>query len=80
MTGLRPEGYGRPMAAGCVPTGETTHYILCVAPLLQNVFAVHRFAQGATAPMALRVAVAASPQILKRDAAGAADGVQKFSS
>ena len=36
---------------GCVerlhPTGKTTHYILCVAPLLQNVFAVHRFAQGA---------------------------------
>ena len=29
------------------PTGKTTHYILCVAPLLQNVFAVHRFAQGA---------------------------------
>ena len=38
-------------AKGCVarlhPTGKTTHYILCVAPLLQNVFAVHRFAQGA---------------------------------
>ena len=38
-------------AAGCVkglhPTGKTTHYILCVAPLLRNVFAVHRFAQGA---------------------------------
>ncbi len=32
MTGLRPEGYGRLMAAGCV-----------------------RFAQGATAPAALRV-------------------------
>ena len=36
---------------GCVErlhrTGKTTHYILCVAPLLQNVFAVHRFAQGA---------------------------------
>ena len=41
---------GRGSAAGCVkglhPTGKTTHYILCVAPLLQNVFAVHRFAQG----------------------------------
>ena len=24
------------------PQGETTHYILCVAVLLQNVFAVHR--------------------------------------
>ena len=24
------------------PKGETTHYILCVAVLLQNVFAVHR--------------------------------------
>ena len=38
-------------AAGCVeglhPTGKTTHYILCVAPLLQNVFAVHRFHSGA---------------------------------
>ena len=30
------------VSKGCVPTGETTHYILCVAPLLQNVFAVHR--------------------------------------
>ena len=47
LTALRAEGYGRLSAAGCVPTGETTHYILCVAPLLQNVFAVHRFAQGA---------------------------------
>ena len=42
---------GRGSAAGCIkglhPTGKTTHYILCVAPLLRNVFAVHRFAQGA---------------------------------
>ena len=28
------------------PTGKTTHYILCVAPLLRNVFAVHRFRTG----------------------------------
>ena len=38
-------------AASCIeglhPTGKTTNYILCVAPLLQNVFAVHRFVQGA---------------------------------
>ena len=27
--------------AGLPPKGETTHYILCVALLLQNVFAVH---------------------------------------
>ena len=47
LTALRAEGCGRLSAAGYVPTGETTHYILCVAPLLQNVFAVHRFAQGA---------------------------------
>ena len=56
LTALWAEGCGRLSAAGYVPTGETTHYILCVAPLLQNVFAVHRFAQGATAPAALRVA------------------------
>ena len=53
------------MAAGCVPTGETTHYDLCVAPLLQIMFAVHRFAQGTTAALPLRVAVAAAPQFLK---------------
>ena len=35
------------MGSLCTPKGETTHYILCVALLLQNVFAVHRFAQGA---------------------------------
>ena len=48
MASIGPPALG---AKGCVerlrPTGETTHYILCVAPLLQNVFAVHRFAQGA---------------------------------
>ena len=48
MASIGPLALG---AKGCVerlhPTGETTHYILCVAPLLQNVFAVHRFAQGA---------------------------------
>ena len=47
------------MAAGCVPTGETTHYILCVAPLLQNVFAVHRFRSRGDSPAGLRVVVAA---------------------
>ena len=50
MASIGPPALG---AKGCVerlhPTGKTTHYILCVAPLLQNVFAVHRFAQGATA-------------------------------
>ena len=49
--GRRLKKGGTAGAAGCVeglhPTGKTTHYILCVAPLLQNVFAVHRFAQGA---------------------------------
>ena len=47
MASIGPLALG---AKGCVerlyPTGKTTHYILCVAPLLQNVFAVHRFAQG----------------------------------
>ena len=28
------------------PKGETTHYILCVALLLQNVFAVHAIGDG----------------------------------
>ena len=74
-----PEGCVRLTAAGCVPRGETTHYILRVALLLhpllslthwifrslmlpykssslvQNVFAVHRFAQGATAAVPQRV-------------------------
>ena len=36
LTGLRPEGCGRLMAAGCVPTGETTHYDLCVASAPSN--------------------------------------------
>ena len=71
---------GDPFAAegGCVPRGETTHYILRVALLLhpllslthwilrslcsptnpvcivQNVFAVHRFAQGAKVKRFLR--------------------------
>ena len=48
MASIGPPALG---AKGCVerlhPTGETTHYDLCVAPLLQNVFAVHRFAQEA---------------------------------
>ena len=48
MASIGPLALG---AKGCVerlrPIGETTHYILCVAPLLQNVFAVHRSAQGA---------------------------------
>ena len=80
MASIGPPALG---AKGCVerlhPTGKTTHYILCAAPLLhpllslthwifrslmlpykssslvQNVFAVHRFAQGATAAMPLRV-------------------------
>ena len=68
LTTLRAEGCGRLPAAGCVPTGETTHYILCVAPLLQNVFAVHRFAQGATAPAALRVADCPSRAMLIKSA------------
>ena len=43
------------------PKGETTHYILCVAVLLQNVFAVHRLpAAGCveglwTRPLGVRV-------------------------
>ena len=43
------------------PQGETTHYILCVAVLLQNVFAVHRLpAAGCveglwTRPLGVRV-------------------------
>ena len=36
MTGLRPEGCGRLTAAGYVPTGETTHYDLCVAGAPSN--------------------------------------------
>ena len=36
MTGLRPEGFGRLTAAGYVPTGETTHYDLCVAGAPSN--------------------------------------------
>ena len=48
MASIGPPALG---AKGCVerlhPTGETTHYDLCVAPLLQIMFAVHRFAQGA---------------------------------
>ena len=39
---------------GIVPKGKTTHYILCVASLLQNVFAVHRFAAMSIKP-ALRL-------------------------
>ncbi len=45
---LWPPDGGRLCTRVVSPQGETTHYILCVAPLLQNVFAVHRFAQGAT--------------------------------
>ena len=36
----------RVVQKGCVPTGETTHYDLCVAPLLQIMFAVHRWRSG----------------------------------
>ena len=38
---------------GVAPKGETTHYILCVALLLQNVFAVHAIRRrriGASSP------------------------------
>ena len=66
LTALRAEGCGRLSAAGYVPTGETTHYILCVAPLLQNVFAVHRFAQGATALRAEGDGGALRAQIIKK--------------
>ena len=66
LTALRAEGCGRLSAAGCVPTGETTHYILCVAPLLQNVLAVHRFAQGATALRAEGDGGALRAQIIKK--------------
>ena len=68
LTALRAEGCGRLSAAGYVPTGETTHYILCVAPLLQNVFAVHRFAQGATALRAEGDGGALRAQIIKKAA------------
>ena len=36
LTALRAEGCGRLSAAGCVPTGETTHYDLCVASAPSN--------------------------------------------
>ena len=36
LTALRAEGCGRLSAAGCVPTGETTHYDLCVAGAPSN--------------------------------------------
>ena len=40
-TGLRPWKCTPIPLRGLPPKGETTHYILCVASLLQNVFAVH---------------------------------------
>ena len=36
LTALRAEGCGRLSAAGCVPTGGTTHYDLCVASAPSN--------------------------------------------
>ena len=43
QTGLAPVGNAPLFSPAAVlpPKGETTHYILCVALLLQNVFAVH---------------------------------------
>ena len=45
------------------PQGETTHYILCVAVLLQNVFAVHRLSaagcvEGGDGPLGRRLWIA----------------------
>ena len=65
LTGLRPEGCGRLSAAGCVPTGETTHYDLCVAGAPSNHVRCASLALKGQRPFGPRVVVAASPQFLK---------------
>ena len=46
VDGAAARGLWPPAGSELHPTGKTTHYILCVATLLQNVFAVHRFRSG----------------------------------
>ncbi len=66
LTGLRPEGCGRLPAAGCVE-GLCRKVVVAAPPQITKkghgfavgcVEGLHRFAQGATAALPLRVVVA----------------------
>ena len=50
-----PEGCGHLTAAGCIPRGETTHYILCVAIAPIKCVRCAALRSGGDSPIGLRV-------------------------